>query len=45
MLEALGLPVKLYEGSPANIKVTTPEDLRLAEALLAAGAASVKGNA
>ncbi len=43
MLEALGLPVKLYEGSPANIKVTTPEDLRLAEALLAAGAASVKG--
>jgi 2-C-methyl-D-erythritol 4-phosphate cytidylyltransferase len=45
MLEALGLPVKLYEGSPANIKVTTPEDLRLAEALLEAGAASVKGNA
>jgi 2-C-methyl-D-erythritol 4-phosphate cytidylyltransferase len=45
MLEALGLPVKLYEGSPANIKVTTPEDLRLAEALLAAGAAPVKGSA
>jgi 2-C-methyl-D-erythritol 4-phosphate cytidylyltransferase len=45
MLEALGLPVKLYEGSPANIKVTTPEDLRLAEALLETGAASVKGNA
>jgi len=45
MLEALGLPVKLYEGSAANIKVTTPEDLRLAEALLEAGAASVKGNA
>jgi 2-C-methyl-D-erythritol 4-phosphate cytidylyltransferase len=34
MLEALGLPVKLYEGSPANIKVTTPEDLRLAEAII-----------
>jgi len=45
MLEALGLPVKLYEGSAANIKVTTPEDLRLAEALLQASAASVKGNA
>jgi 2-C-methyl-D-erythritol 4-phosphate cytidylyltransferase len=45
MLETLGLPVRLYEGSPANIKVTTPEDLRLAEALLEAGAASVKGNA
>ena len=43
MLEALGLPVKLFEGSPTNIKVTTPEDLRLAEALLEAGAASVKG--
>jgi len=45
MLEALRLPVKLFEGSPANIKVTTPEDLRLAEALLAAGAAPVKGSA
>ena len=43
MLEALGLPVKLFEGSPTNIKVTTPEDLRMAEALLEAGAASVKG--
>lgn len=34
MLEALGLPVKLYPGSPLNIKITTPEDLRTAEALL-----------
>jgi 2-C-methyl-D-erythritol 4-phosphate cytidylyltransferase len=34
MLEALGLPVKLYPGSPLNIKVTTPQDLRTAEALL-----------
>jgi 2-C-methyl-D-erythritol 4-phosphate cytidylyltransferase len=40
MLEALGLPVKLFEGSGANVKVTTPEDLRLAEALLAAGTAA-----
>ena len=45
MLEALGLPVKLFEGSAANIKVTTPEDLRLAEALLAAGTDPVKGSA
>jgi 2-C-methyl-D-erythritol 4-phosphate cytidylyltransferase len=45
MLEALGLPVKLFEGSAANIKVTTPDDLRLAEALLASGTASVRGNA
>jgi 2-C-methyl-D-erythritol 4-phosphate cytidylyltransferase len=34
MLEALGLSVKLYPGSPLNIKVTTPQDLLLAEALL-----------
>lgn len=34
MLEALGLPVRLYPGSALNIKVTTPEDLRTAEALL-----------
>lgn len=35
MLEALGLPVRLFPGSPLNLKVTTPDDLRLAEALLA----------
>ena len=34
MLEALGLPVKLFPGSPTNLKVTTPEDLKLAEAML-----------
>lgn len=37
MLEALGLPVRLFPGARANIKVTTPEDLSLAEAILAAG--------
>ncbi len=36
MLEALGLPVKLFPGSRTNIKITTPEDLQLAEALLQA---------
>jgi len=41
MLEALGLPVKLYPGSPLNIKVTTVEDLRLAEALMQEAATSV----
>ncbi len=40
MLEALGLPVKLYPGSPLNIKVTNPEDLRNAEALLREAARS-----
>lgn len=34
MLEALGLPVRVFEGSRTNLKITTPEDFRLAEALL-----------
>jgi 2-C-methyl-D-erythritol 4-phosphate cytidylyltransferase len=34
MLEALGLPVKVYEGSRRNLKITTLQDLRFAEALL-----------
>jgi 2-C-methyl-D-erythritol 4-phosphate cytidylyltransferase len=40
MLEALGLPVKLYPGSPLNIKVTEPQDLHTAEALLREAARS-----
>lgn len=35
MVERLGVRVKLFPGSYSNIKVTTPEDLLLAEALLA----------
>ena len=34
LVERLGKPVHLYFGSYANIKVTTPEDSRLAEAVL-----------
>lgn len=34
MVESLGHRVKLYMGSYENIKVTTPEDLALAEAIL-----------
>ena len=34
MVEALGIPVRIFEGDPRNIKITTPEDLRLAEAML-----------
>lgn len=34
LVERLGVAVKLVAGSYENIKVTTPEDLRLAEALL-----------
>jgi 2-C-methyl-D-erythritol 4-phosphate cytidylyltransferase len=36
MVEHLGAPVKLVPGSRRNIKITTAEDLPLAEALLAA---------
>ena len=34
LLEQLGHPVSIIEGSPRNIKITTPEDLVIAEAIL-----------
>lgn len=34
LLERMGIPVKIMEGSEDNIKVTTPHDLELARALL-----------
>jgi 2-C-methyl-D-erythritol 4-phosphate cytidylyltransferase len=34
LVERLGVKVRVYLGSPRNLKVTTPEDLALAEALL-----------
>jgi 2-C-methyl-D-erythritol 4-phosphate cytidylyltransferase len=34
MVEKLGVRVKTYEGGPRNIKITTPEDITLAEAYL-----------
>lgn len=34
LLEWLGYPVKVLEGSLENIKITTPEDLRLAEQIV-----------
>jgi 2-C-methyl-D-erythritol 4-phosphate cytidylyltransferase len=39
MLEAIGAGVHLFEGSRLNIKVTTPEDLALAEVLVSSKAA------
>ena len=36
MVEMLGHPVKMFQGSFQNIKVTTAEDLIIAEAFLAA---------
>ena len=35
LLEAGGYPIEIVEGSPDNIKITTPEDLIQAEAILA----------
>ena len=35
LIELMGLPVRIVAGSPRNLKVTTPDDLVLAEALLA----------
>jgi 2-C-methyl-D-erythritol 4-phosphate cytidylyltransferase len=37
MVEALGLPVRIVMGSARNLKVTTPEDLELAAAMLGHG--------
>ena len=34
MVEAIGHPVKLFQGSYSNIKVTTPEDLTIARAII-----------
>ena len=34
LVEKLGYPISIVEGSPLNIKITRPEDLRFAEAIL-----------
>jgi 2-C-methyl-D-erythritol 4-phosphate cytidylyltransferase len=34
VVEALGIQINLVEGSYENIKITTPEDLLLAEVLM-----------
>ena len=34
MIEALGLPVQMFQGERQNVKITTPEDLQIAEAFL-----------
>jgi 2-C-methyl-D-erythritol 2,4-cyclodiphosphate synthase len=40
LVERLGYPVRLVPGSPHNLKVTIPEDLALAEAMLRRSGAS-----
>ena len=42
LIEALGRRIKLFLGSPRNIKVTTPDDLVIAEALLAPGDSTLR---
>ena len=37
LLEHIGHPVGIVPGSDVNLKLTTPEDLALARAMLAAG--------
>ena len=37
LVEMMGCPVEIVEGSPRNFKLTTPDDLIFAEALLAPG--------
>lgn len=39
LVERLGVPVRVVEGSRRNLKITRPEDLRLAETLLSMDAA------
>ena len=39
LVERLGEPVAVVRGSPTNLKITAPEDLPLAEAILAANLA------
>jgi 2-C-methyl-D-erythritol 4-phosphate cytidylyltransferase len=34
LVERLGYKVKIFPGSPANIKVTTPDDIAIAEAIM-----------
>ncbi len=43
LVEAIGQPVYIVEGSPTNLKITTPEDLLVAEALLHAGEKNARG--
>jgi 2-C-methyl-D-erythritol 4-phosphate cytidylyltransferase len=38
LVEKLGHPITVVEGSPRNIKITHPEDILFAEAVLTSGA-------
>jgi len=42
LAERAGHPVRLVEGEPSNVKITTPGDLSAAERVVAAGAPSIR---
>ena len=42
LAERAGHPVRLVEGEPSNVKITTPADLSAAERVVAAGAPSIR---
>ena len=42
LAERAGYPVRLVEGDPRNLKITTPDDLAMAESLLGASAPSIR---
>ncbi|WP_235951498.1 2-C-methyl-D-erythritol 4-phosphate cytidylyltransferase [Crateriforma spongiae] len=44
MVEAMGRPVQLVQGSPANLKITYPDDLAVAEALMQAQTSDAQKN-
>ena len=43
ILELMGRPVKVYEGERTNIKITTAEDLLIAEAIVRGWELGIKG--
>ena len=42
LAEQAGHPVRLVDGDPRNLKITTPDDLAMAESLLGAGPVSIR---
>ena len=44
LVEQLGRPVAIFEGSYSNLKITTPEDLLIAEVLIRSLSSSEKGS-
>lgn len=42
LIEWLGYPVQVFDGSPENIKITTPEDIDIAESILAKRREAIK---